>query len=94
MSICLSRSRDTRIEEDSDNSTSYKYLLVRNVFGITFFFSSYFCLTHFFVGIKRSKTFFDKRSGIAERSTTLDMTEGGRDRGPASLEVEGDGFVA
>ena len=32
MSICLSRFRDTRIEEDSDNSTSYKYLLVRNVF--------------------------------------------------------------
>ena len=32
MSICLSRLRDTRIEEDSDNSTSYKYLLVRNVF--------------------------------------------------------------
>ena len=32
MSICLSRLRDTRIEEDSDNSTSYEYLLVRNVF--------------------------------------------------------------
>ena len=32
MSICLSRIRDTRIENDSDNSTSYKYLLVRNVF--------------------------------------------------------------
>ena len=41
MSICLSRLRDTRIEEDSDNSTSYKYLLVRNVLGITFFFSNY-----------------------------------------------------
>ena len=32
MSICLSRFRDTRIEEDSDNSTSSKDLLVRNVF--------------------------------------------------------------
>ena len=32
MSICLSRLRDTRIEEDSDNSTSSKDLLVRNVF--------------------------------------------------------------
>ena len=42
MSICLSRLRDTRIEEDSDNSTSYKYLLVRNVLRITFFFSSYY----------------------------------------------------
>ena len=44
MSISLSRLRDTRIEEDSDNSTSYKYLLVRNVFGITFFFSNFFVL--------------------------------------------------
>ena len=32
MSICLSRLRDTRIEEDSDNSTSSKDLFVRNVF--------------------------------------------------------------
>ena len=32
MSICLSRLRDTRIEEDSDNSTPSKDLLVRNVF--------------------------------------------------------------
>ena len=32
MSICLSCLRNTRIEEDSDNSTSSKDLLVRNVF--------------------------------------------------------------
>ena len=32
MSICLSRLRDTRIEKDSDNSTSSKDLLVRSVF--------------------------------------------------------------
>ena len=34
MSISLSRLRDTRIEEDSDNSTSYKCLFVRNVFDV------------------------------------------------------------
>ena len=34
--------RDTRIEEDSDNSTSYEYLLVRNVFGVTFFFFNFY----------------------------------------------------
>ena len=32
MSICLSRFRDTRIEEDSDNSTPSRDLFVRNVF--------------------------------------------------------------
>ena len=32
MSISLSRLRDTRIEEDSENSTFSKDLLVRNVF--------------------------------------------------------------
>ena len=32
MSICLFRLRDTRIEEDSDNSTISKDLFVRNVF--------------------------------------------------------------
>ena len=34
--------RDTRIEEDSDNSTSSKDLFVRNVLGIIFFFYSYY----------------------------------------------------
>ena len=32
MSICLFRLRDTRIEEDSENSTISKDLFVRNVF--------------------------------------------------------------
>ena len=32
MSICLSRLRDTRIEEDSENPTPSKDLLMRNVF--------------------------------------------------------------
>ena len=42
MSICLSRLRDTRIEEDSQNCTISKDLLVRNVFQNKFFFSNYF----------------------------------------------------
>ena len=42
MSICLFRLRDTRIEEDSQNCTISKDLLVRNVFQNKFFFSSYF----------------------------------------------------
>ena len=32
ISICLSRLNETRIDEDSDNSTSSEDLLVRNVF--------------------------------------------------------------
>ena len=36
MSIYLSRLRDTRIEEDSENSTFSKDLLVRNVFENSF----------------------------------------------------------
>ena len=66
MSICLSRLRDTRIEEDSDNSTSYKYLLVRNVLGIIFFFYIYLVETArcfmFSTSLDSSKTFRTRRS--------------------------------
>ena len=43
MSICLSRLCDTRIEEDSENSTISKDLFVRNVFSLLhLFLVSYF----------------------------------------------------
>ena len=40
MSISFHRCRDSRIEEDSENSTSSKDLLVRNVFPIFFFYTT------------------------------------------------------